>query len=160
MEWVITLLVAGVVLLLLETILPGMIAGILGFLCLVAGIIQSFIVFGPQTGSFVLMGVLVGLILATIAWAKYLPGTRMGRLFTLHNTGGDIHTERPELLDQAGSALTPLRPSGTALINGNRVDVISEGGMIDRNTPVKVVAVEGMRVVVRALTENSGPTTN
>jgi membrane-bound serine protease (ClpP class) len=160
MAWVITLLVAGAVLLLLETVLPGLIAGVLGLLCLIAGVIQSFVVFGPQTGSYVLMGVIVGLILGFILWARFLPDTRMGRIFTLKQTvGDDIRTERPELLNQTGSALTPLRPSGTALINGHRVDVVTEGAMIDRNTPIKVVAVEGMRVVVRALTENSVPKT-
>ncbi|HEY0550693.1 MAG TPA: NfeD family protein [Verrucomicrobiae bacterium] len=157
MAWVITLLVAGAVLLLLETVLPGLIAGVLGLLCLVAGVVQSFIVFGPQTGSYVLMGVIVGLILGFILWARFLPDTRMGRHFTLKQTVGDIRTERPELLNQTGSALTPLRPSGTALINGQRVDVVTEGALIDRHTPLKVVAVEGMRVVVRALTETSVP---
>lgn len=159
MEWVITLLVAGAVLLLLETVLPGMIAGVLGLLCLVAGAIQSFAVFGPQTGSYVLMGVIVLLVLGFILWARFFPDTRMGRHFTLQQTVGDIRTERPELLHQTGSALTPLRPSGTALINGHRVDVVTEGAMIDRNTPIKVVAVEGMRVVVRALTETSASKT-
>jgi membrane-bound serine protease (ClpP class) len=159
MAWVITLLVAGAVLLLLETLLPGMIAGVLGLLCLIAGVIQSFVVFGPETGSYVLIGVIVALIIGFILWARFLPDTRMGRLFTLKQTVGDIRTERPELLNQTGSALTPLRPSGTALINGHRVDVVTEGGMIDRHTPIKVVAVEGMRVVVRALTETSVPKT-
>jgi len=159
MAWVITLLVAGAVLLLLETLLPGMIAGVLGLLCLVAGVIQSFVVFDPQTASYVLIGVIVALIVGFILWARFLPDTRMGRLFTLKQTVGDIRTERPELLNQTGSALTPLRPSGTALINGHRVDVVTEGGMIDRHTPIKVVAVEGMRVVVRALTETSVPKT-
>jgi membrane-bound serine protease (ClpP class) len=83
----------------------------------------------------------------------------MGRLFTSRSTVGEIKTERPELLNQTGSALTPLRPSGTALINGRRVDVVTEGGMIERNTPVKVVAVEGMRVIVRALSETSASST-
>jgi membrane-bound serine protease (ClpP class) len=58
--------------------------------------------------------------------------------------------EKPELLNQTGSALTNLRPAGTAIINDRRVDVVTEGAMIERGTPVKVVAVEGMRVVVRA----------
>ena len=160
MEWVIALLVAGAVLLLLETVLPGMIAGILGLLCLVAGVIQSFVVFGPQTGSYILMGVIVALILGFILWAKFFPNTRMGRVFTSKRTVGDICAEKPELLNQTGSALTPLRPSGTAIINGHRVDVVTEGAMIDRNTPVKVVAIEGMRVVVRALTETSASKTN
>jgi membrane-bound ClpP family serine protease len=42
-----------------------------------------------------------------------------------------------------------LRPSGTASINGRRVDVVTEGGLIERGTAVKVVAVEGARIVVR-----------
>jgi membrane-bound ClpP family serine protease len=36
-----------------------------------------------------------------------------------------------------------------AFINGNRTDVITEGGLIDRGASIKVVAVEGLRVVVR-----------
>jgi membrane-bound serine protease (ClpP class) len=44
-----------------------------------------------------------------------------------------------------------LRPSGTANINGQRVDVVTEGGLIERGTAVKVVAVEGSRIVVRAV---------
>ena len=59
------------------------------------------------------------------------------------------------MLHQTGAALTLLRPSGTAVINGHRVDVVTEGAMIERNAPVQVVAVEGMRVVVRALSETS-----
>ena len=147
------------ILLLLETVLPGMIAGILGFLCLVAGVIQSYIAFGPQIGTYVLMGVIVALILGFMLWARFFPDTRMGRIFTSQQTVGDIRAEKPELLNQTGVALTPLRPSGTALINGRRVDVVTEGAMVDRQTPVKVVAIEGMRVVVRALTETTAPTT-
>jgi len=30
------------------------------------------------------------------------------------------------------------------------VDVVTEGGMIERGTAVRVIAVEGLRVVVRA----------
>ncbi len=158
MEWVITLLVAGAVLLLLETVLPGLIAGVAGVLCLVGAVIQSYRVFGPQTGTYVLLGVLVGLMIGTLLWLRFLPDTRAAKMFTSTSTVGDIGTDRPELLNQSGTALTPLRPSGTALINGRRVDVVTEGSMIDRNTPVIVVAIEGMRVVVRTLSETSATT--
>ena len=151
MEVVITLLVVGAVLLLLETVLPGMVAGVLGLLCLIAGVVQAYITFGPQTGSYVLIGVLAALVAGTIVWFRFFPQSGMARAFTSHRTVGDINAEKPELLHQRGAALTPLRPSGTAVINGRRVDVVTEGGMIERNTPVKVVAIEGMRVVVRAV---------
>jgi membrane-bound serine protease (ClpP class) len=158
MEWVITLLAAGAVLLLLETVLPGMIAGIIGALCLLGGVIQAFVVFGPTVGSYVLAGVIVGLMVGTFLWIKYLPTSRAGRVFTSDRTIGDIGADRPELLHQSGTAVTTLRPSGTALINGHRVDVVTEGGLIEPHTPVKVVAIEGMRVVVRALSETSAST--
>jgi membrane-bound ClpP family serine protease len=159
MGLVITLFVVGAILLILETVLPGMIAGVIGLLCIIAAVIQSYVIFGPQTGTGVLAGTLVLLSVGTMLWLKFFPQTRMGRLFTSRSTVGEIKTERPELLNQTGSALTPLRPSGTALINGRRVDVVTEGGMIERNTPVKVVAVEGMRVIVRALSETSASST-
>ena len=62
-----------------------------------------------------------------------------------------IGTNRPELLNQTGTAFTPLRPSGTAIINGKRVDVVTEGPMIERGKAIKVVANEGMRVIVREI---------
>jgi len=52
---------------------------------------------------------------------------------------------------QTGTALTILRPSGTAEINGRRVDVVTEGDWLEVGAPVTVIAVEGLRVVVRAL---------
>jgi membrane-bound serine protease (ClpP class) len=152
---VITLIAVGAVLLLLETVLPGLIAGALGLICLIAAVIAAYVNLGAQTGSYVLIGVIVGLIAGTMLWLKFFPQTRFAKMFTSDRTVGDIHTERPELLNQTGSALTPLRPSGTAIINGKRVDVVTEGAMIERNAPVKVVAVEGMRIVVRAVNETA-----
>ena len=150
MAIVITLLVAGVVLLLLETVLPGAIAGILGGLCLLGGVILSYSEFGMRTGNLILLCVIIGLVGGFALWMKFFPDSPMGRLLISKGTVGDIGTDRPDLLNQTGTALTNLRPSGTAVINNRRVDVVTEGGMIERGTTVKVVAIEGMRVVVRA----------
>jgi membrane-bound serine protease (ClpP class) len=151
METVITLLVAGVILIVLETVLPGMIAGIVGFVCLAAGVVMSYRLFGPDTGNWVLLGVVVASVLGTIVWLKYFPTSPLGRMFVSESTIGTVGVERPDLLDQTGVAFTPLRPSGTALINGKRVDVVTEGSMIERGTPIRVVGVEGSRVVVRSV---------
>jgi len=128
MELVVSLLVIGAILLILETVLPGAIAGVLGVCCLVAGVVIGFVL-----------------------WLRFFPESRLGRKFVSDDSVGDIRAERPELLHQTGEAFTQLRPSGTALINGRRVDVVTEGGLIERGTPIKVVAIEGMRVVVRPL---------
>jgi len=151
MGTVVTLILVGAALLLLETVLPGMIAGIIGFGCLVAGVAMAYVDFDTRTANFVLLAVVVGLVAGTACWLKFFPDSRVARLFISQRTVGEIGTEKPELLNQNGTALTPLRPSGAAIINGKRVDVITEGPFVERGSPVKVVAVEGMRVVVRAV---------
>ncbi len=150
MALVITLLVVGAVLLLLETVLPGMIAGILGGLCLIAGVILAFTDLGASAGTYIFAITVAGVIIGFSIWASVFPKTRAGRAFISDRTIGGVVTGDLALMAQTGSAFTALRPSGTALINGQRVDVISEGAMIEKGTPLKVVAVEGMRVVVRA----------
>jgi len=150
METVITLLVVGTLLVLLETVLPGMIAGIVGFASLVAGVVVAYRNFGPVVGGRVLFGVVVGLLAAGALWIRFFPNSRWGRMFVTRQAVGSLGVERPELVNQTGTTLTILRPSGTASINGQRVDVVSEGVHVECGTPVRVVAVEGLRVVVRA----------
>lgn len=61
------------------------------------------------------------------------------------------NVSRLELIGQEGITATPLRPSGAAIFNNERVDVVSESNFIEKNQKVKVVKVEGVRVVVRKL---------
>lgn len=150
METVATLLIVGVVLLLLETVLPGMIAGFIGFCCLVAGVFLAYANFGPYTGNLVLFGVVAVLVVLAVLWMRFFPNSRVGQMFVTRRVSGDLGVEQPALLNQTGTALTNLRPSGMALINGKRVDVVTEGAMIESGTTVRVLAVEGLRVVVRA----------
>jgi membrane-bound serine protease (ClpP class) len=42
-----------------------------------------------------------------------------------------------------------LRPAGKAIIEGHRMDVVSEGEFIEADSEIVVVAVEGGRVVIR-----------
>lgn len=160
MELVVTLLVVGAILLLLETILPGMVAGIVGGCCLIAGVALGFVRLGAVAGTWILAGTVLGVIAGFAIWARTFPNTRFGRAFISQSVTGEIRAERPELLNQTGTAFTQLRPSGTALINGQRVDVITEGSLIEKGTPVKVVATEGIRVVVRAIQEPAAETKN
>ena len=149
MTLIIALLVLGAVLMFLEIFLPGLVTGTLGFLCWVAAVILSYQEFGFQTGNLVLGGVLVGLVIGVFCWLKFFPESRIAGLFISRGTVGELGVTRPELLHCTGVAITQLRPSGMALINGKRVDVVTEGTLVDRGAPIKVVAVEGLRVVVR-----------
>jgi membrane-bound serine protease (ClpP class) len=151
MATVIALLVAGALLILLETILPGLIAGIIGFCCVCVAVALAYLRFDFQTANTILLAVIVVGIVGTILYVKYFPESRAARLFVSRRAIGEIGTENPLLLNQTGQTLTTLRPSGTAVINGKRVDVVTEGAFIEPGQAVKVIAVEGLRVVVRAI---------
>ncbi|GAH71883.1 unnamed protein product [marine sediment metagenome] len=56
-----------------------------------------------------------------------------------------------ELVGREGVAETDLRPAGKARIDGRRVDVLTDGEYVDSGTRVKVVRVEGARVLVRVV---------
>lgn len=149
---IVTLLIAGAVLLFLEALLPGAILGIIGLGCLMAGVVLGYVHYGTQTGTLILIGVGAGLLAGVVLWFKYFPRSRMGRVFVSKGTSGELGLQTASYLNQTGVAQTNLRPSGTAIINGKRVDVVAEGAFIENGTPVKVVATEGLRVVVRAIT--------
>ena len=114
MATVVTLILVGAALLLVETVLPGMIAGIIGLGCLVAGVAVAYLNFEARTADFILLLVVAGLVAGAFCWFKFFPDSRLARLFISQRTVGDIGTEKPELLHQTGTALTTLRPSGTA----------------------------------------------
>ena len=149
MTLIITLLVVGAVLLFLEILLPGLIAGVIGFLCLVVAVVLGYQEFGLQTGNLVLGGVVLGLTLGVFGWLKFFPESRFAGRFISKSATGELGVAKPALLHCTGVALTQLRPSGAAVFDGKRVDVVTEGGLIDRGASVKVMEVEGARVVVR-----------
>jgi len=53
-----------------------------------------------------------------------------------------------EYLNKTGTALSHLRPAGTARIENKRVDVVSRGEFIDKNTPIMVIEVIGNQIIV------------
>jgi len=150
MSIVVTLLIIGALLLLAETILPGLVAGSIGMVCLFAAIVTAYSEVSTEAGHMTFAGVLTGLGLGTFLWFRYFPSSALAKPYISESVIGDINATRADLLDKTGTAKSALRPSGTAVIDGERVDVVTEGNLIEPGTAIKVVAVEGMRVVVRA----------
>jgi membrane-bound serine protease (ClpP class) len=132
-----------------ETVLPGLIAGTIGVFALGAGVVMAYADFGFRTGNTVLLVVMTLLVAGTVAWIKFFPDSPMAQVFVSKGQIGNLGVEKPELVGKAGVALTALRPAGTAVFDGKRVDVVSEGTFVPKGEMVKVIAVEGLRVVVR-----------
>jgi len=67
----------------------------------------------------------------------------------------EVSIEPAELIGKRGVAVTYLRPAGTALLDDQRVDVVSEATFIPRGAHVVVTAVQGKRVIVRQVSEDA-----
>lgn len=150
MSLLLTLLIAGAALLLAEIFLPGMVAGVLGVVCLLGAAVVGFAEFGPKTGSLILMAELVAGTILTVLWMRYFPKTPLGRKYILDpSTAAHASKESEKWLGQVGLAVTDLRPAGAARIAGTKVDVITMGDHLESGTKVKVVRVDGPSIFVR-----------
>ena len=102
--------------------------------------------------SIILTSVLA--ILATIFLPKSAPFQHFA-LSTVMSTEQGYHSAGSQdfesFLGKTGVALTPLRPAGTARIDNKRLDVITVGDFIAQNTPVKVLEVEGSKILVETI---------
>ncbi len=160
MIWFLTFLIGiGILLVFIELlILPGFgAAGVPGCLLILIGIGIAWWKFGYQTTLTYTGATLVGVIPLALIGLSVVRATPVGKAFILRTTqdkAEGFHAPPSELasfVGKSGKALTPLRPAGAALINGHRVDIVTQGEYVPADTEVEVIFVEGSRVVVRSL---------
>lgn len=155
---------AGVILLAIELfVTPGFGAtGVLGIAALVGGLALSLVGAGATWAVIItaLGRVAVSLLLAiaaALALLRFLPRLPFGRRLVLETelAAREGFASAPETdrawLGKHGTTASPLRPAGIADIEGERVDVVSDGDFIDAGDPITVVRVDGNRIVVRRL---------
>ena len=158
---------AGLVLLGIEAfVVPGFgIFGVAGIVAILAGLYMSLLGNIPTMPDFTRAAwVLTSSMLLLIgsAWAliRTLPSSsRLAEsgIFLLAKTTSAIGYEsaevRSDLVGKHGTAITDLRPAGTALVGDERIDVVSESEWISAGTPVKILSAEGYRHIVRSVSE-------
>ncbi|WP_047981456.1 NfeD family protein [Ornithinibacillus contaminans] len=151
----IILLVIGIGLIIAEIFIPGGILGVIGIGAVIGSLFMSGASISNMTMS-IAIAFLVAIIASVILFRRI--GLDKGifrhvilRDRTTTELGYVSNENRLDLIGMEGITVTALRPSGMAVINNERIDVISEGSFIPANAKVKVVKVEGVRVVVRGL---------
>jgi membrane-bound serine protease (ClpP class) len=143
-------------------VLPGFgVAGVLGILAIVASMVLAMMGAQPSSGdvaqALAVLGASLFITVAVIyAWLRHLPNS--GRFSGLllqgaaHKSRGFVSApHREDLVGRDGVAVTDLRPSGTARVGEERLDVVTEGEYVPSGSRVQVVQSDGYRHVVRAV---------
>jgi len=174
-DWLaILIFLLGIILVLVEVfVIPGFgvvglsgILMILGGMGLVAyghwptspgewmGLAQAMAPFGlSMVGSLILAGI----VLRFIPRIPFFNHLILQRTSDPASVAPDPISGQMHLLGKTGKAVTALRPSGTALIQGQYLDVISEGDFIEVDSPIEVIDLTHGRILVRNLTQSQDP---
>ncbi|MEM1098228.1 MAG: NfeD family protein [Planctomycetota bacterium] len=159
MTWGVILLASALAMLVVEMIVPsGGLISLAAAGTTVGGLICLF--FHDTTlGAVTTLGVLIATPFIGGFMLKIWPHTPVGRWLILSSEHGELDpavprdkpAATPVKIGDTGQTKTLLRPVGTCLINGQRIECLAESGMIDSGSAVRVVDVDGNEIKVRAV---------
>ena len=148
----------GIGLLILEAFMPGF--GLPGFSGIVLECITLVLTWKEHSAVATLGMLLVVLAVLAIAISMSLRSATTGKLSrsklihneTESNEAGYRATQDLEVfVGREGQTTTVLRPTGIADFEGVRLNVSSEGDYIQAGTKVRIIKVEGSKILVRAV---------
>ncbi len=153
MSWslIITLLIIGIILIILEIlVIPGAIAGIVGFLLMVYAVFEAFQTHGTQAGFITLISTLIatggGLFYAlrSKTWKKLMLQTELD---------GKVNVINQDIVKAGDKGITVSRlaPSGKAQIHDEIYEVHTHGEFVDPNTPIIVLKAESNKIYVKSI---------
>ena len=59
--------------------------------------------------------------------------------------------DKSKFLGKIGVCVTDLRPAGTIIVDNEPLDVVTEGNFVKQGSEVKIINVDGSRVLVRQI---------
>ncbi len=156
MEWYIAaaLLVSGIMLLIIEIyLIPGTyFFAFLGAVSLFGGVVYAYLYLGVLEGTLLLIGTLIGIGFFIFMLTK--SGAINKFVLGDEDSIGNDNRELEYLLGKKGKAITPLRTSGTIIIENEKYDAVSDGAFLLANDNIIVTKIRGNTIVVSKIEEN------
>ncbi len=153
MSLIVTLIIIGIILLVIELIIiPGFgVAGILGLASIGGGIYLAFSKFGQTTGLIVLGAVII--ITGLVTWLTLRSKTwkQISLKERIESRSNADPSESGILTGTKGVTISRLAPMGKARLNNKDFEVSSRKGIIEQGKEVEVVEVEGIKIIVKQI---------
>jgi membrane-bound serine protease (ClpP class) len=157
---VVMLLLGGFLFMFLEiAVIPGFgVTGILGILLLGGGLVTAFLKLSTGMALVATFAAIVGVVLLLLWFFMVFPKTRMGKQFILQtdasSKNGFVAVEdNSAYIGKEGVTVTMLRPSGIAKIDGERVDVMTDGEFVEKGVKVRVTKTRQNTIIVTPVEE-------
>ena len=156
--WTLILLVCALGLFVVEILNPGFgLPGIAGIVLLAADVyitartVQEAMILGLIAALIVLIFLVFG--------ARLISKGKLPKSLILDQAEEDYRSSEDlsALLGTTGKTLTVLRPAGMAELGGRKVDVVTRGEFLEKDSLVEVVEAAGGRIVVRACQDPAQP---
>lgn len=148
----------GIGLMVLECFLPGFgLPGISGVVLEVISVAMAWNNHGPLAALGMTLIVLSVIALVISITLKSISSGKLSKSPIVLNhresteEGYRSSDDQQVFLGKEGVTTTVLRPTGMAEFDGVKLNVVSEGEFIQLNTPVRIIEVEGSRILVRAI---------
>lgn len=152
MTLVVTLFVAGIVLLAIEVVVPGAVLGIAGGVAILVGVIAAFAQFGFDGGMIAALAALV--VAGVVLYLEFvlLPKTRLARALsmsgTVQGTSQPAIADRKNVVGRQAVAVTVLSPSGYVELDGRRYEAFSRDGHTRAGERLDIVDMDNFRLIV------------
>ncbi|MEX1377142.1 MAG: NfeD family protein [Eubacteriales bacterium] len=148
-------LLVGTILIIIEMFTPGFaVPGISGIILLLLGIVFTADSFFQGLLIFLIMLAILTIVLIIVIRSATKSKGLLYKSPIIHKESetsekGYISTNDMKVfIGKVGNAVSALRPAGTCDFDGVRLDVVTEGDFIDKGSVVKIIKVEGRRIVV------------
>ena len=128
--------------------IPGIgFTGVMGVLAMIGSVFYAFLQLGIAAGWITLL-VCVLICIALFLWALY--GNSLDKMALKKNINSKVNEQDMSLfaVGDRGIARTRLALIGEALINGQVVEVKSEGGFIDEQQEIEIIRISGESLFV------------
>jgi membrane-bound ClpP family serine protease len=150
---IVLIILGGIALLLVEfLIIPGVsVFGIAGFLCLIGGVIASYVFHGNTAGHITLAASIIASVVAMLIAFRRKTWKKMGLGASIDSKVVAIESEKIKSGD-TGKAITRLAPMGKVKVNDIVCEAKSVSGYIHEDTEIEVIKVSQYQLIVKLKT--------
>lgn len=146
----IILIIIGILLLIAEIFIPSFgVTGVVGIAAIIGGVVLTA---KTIMGGILLFSIILVVAIVLMVLAYKIFASKSSPLILQSTLKDDTSSDQLQVfVGKAGLALTPLRPAGTADVEGVRLDVMTQGEYIEKGDNIEVVAIKGKKILVQLI---------